>query len=135
MSMSDSRLVQDPICGKEVDTLRARAVGIFGGVTYYFCSAECKAKFVDPRQTPREPVAATVAPASKPKKDKSEKIELAPPSEPRVAAAAPAVDASSEALAANLDNESPPRGHGRLWLVIAVVMLLIATAVLSMTLK
>jgi hypothetical protein len=30
--------------------LRARAVGIFGGVTYYFCSAECKGKFVDPRQ-------------------------------------------------------------------------------------
>ena len=46
----DSRMVKDPICGKDVDTLRARAVGIFGGVTYYFCSAECKAKYVDPRQ-------------------------------------------------------------------------------------
>jgi YHS domain-containing protein len=43
-------MVQDPICGKQVDTLRARAVGIFGGVTYYFCSAECKSKFKDPRQ-------------------------------------------------------------------------------------
>src|SRR3954467_391296 len=51
--MSDeSRMVKDPICGKDVDTLRARAVGIFGGVTYYFCSAECKAKYVDPRQQP-----------------------------------------------------------------------------------
>jgi YHS domain-containing protein len=46
----ESRIVKDPICGKEVDTLRARAVGIFGGVTHYFCSAECKAKYRDPRQ-------------------------------------------------------------------------------------
>jgi len=46
----DSRIVKDPICGKDVDTLRARAVGIFGGVTYYFCSQECKGKFVDPRK-------------------------------------------------------------------------------------
>lgn len=47
----DSRMVKDPICGKDVDTLRARAVGIFGGVTYYFCSADCKSKFKDPRGT------------------------------------------------------------------------------------
>lgn len=50
MTKDDSRIEKDPICGKEVDTLRARAVGIFGGVTYYFCSAECKGKFKDPRQ-------------------------------------------------------------------------------------
>ena len=52
-----STLTRDPVCGKEVDTLRARAVGIFGGATYYFCSAECKAKFKDPRQTPSVSVA------------------------------------------------------------------------------
>ncbi len=46
----NSRIVKDPICGKDVDTLRARAVAIFGGVTYYFCSFDCKAKFKDPRQ-------------------------------------------------------------------------------------
>jgi YHS domain-containing protein len=51
----NSRTVRDPICGKEVDTLRARAVGIYGGVTYYFCSAECKAKYVDPRKNPVAP--------------------------------------------------------------------------------
>ena len=56
MTKDDSRIVKDPICGKDVDTLRARAVGIFGGVTYYFCSAECKAKYQDPRQHPRAPV-------------------------------------------------------------------------------
>lgn len=52
MTASDeSRIVKDPICGKDVDTLRARAVGIFGGVTYYFCSADCKSQFQDPRQS------------------------------------------------------------------------------------
>ena len=50
MSADDSRMVKDPICGKDVDTLRARAVGIFGGVTYYFCSQECKSKYIDPRK-------------------------------------------------------------------------------------
>ncbi len=40
---------RDPVCGKEVDPLRARAVGIFGGVTYFFCSPDCKAKYADPR--------------------------------------------------------------------------------------
>src|SRR5439155_7947417 len=44
-----------PVCGKDVDPLRARAVGIFGGVTYYFCSQDCKARFKDPRKVPREP--------------------------------------------------------------------------------
>jgi YHS domain-containing protein len=65
MTKDDSRIVKDPICGKDVDTLRARAVGIFGGVTYYFCSADCKAKYQDPRQQPRAPVepASTAGPA------------------------------------------------------------------------
>src|SRR5437764_2872438 len=53
MTGDESRMAKDPVCGKEVDTLRARAVGIFGGVTYYFCSFECKAKFKDPRQAPQ----------------------------------------------------------------------------------
>jgi YHS domain-containing protein len=67
MTKDDSRIVKDPICGKDVDTLRARAVGIFGGVTYYFCSAECKAKYQDPRHAPRTNVAplAEVAPPAR----------------------------------------------------------------------
>jgi YHS domain-containing protein len=48
--MSESAEIKDPVCGKPVDPLRARAVGIYGGVTHYFCSAECKARFVDPRR-------------------------------------------------------------------------------------
>jgi YHS domain-containing protein len=50
--MSDK--TQCPICGKDVDPLRARAMGIFGGKQYYFCSQDCKAKFADPRKAPRE---------------------------------------------------------------------------------
>ena len=38
-------MTRDPVCGKEVDPLRARAVGIWGGRTYYFCSPEHKGEF------------------------------------------------------------------------------------------
>ena len=48
--MSDNADIKDPVCGRPVDPLRARAVGIYGGVTHYFCSAECKAQFADPRR-------------------------------------------------------------------------------------
>lgn len=81
---------KDPVCGKDVDPLRARAVGIFGGVTYYFCSAECKGKFQDPRKTPRapappepKPAKPGVEPAPKPAPKKVERdVELAPPMRP-----------------------------------------------------
>ena len=36
---------RDPVCGQPVDPLRARAVGIWGARTYYFCSPEHKAEF------------------------------------------------------------------------------------------
>jgi len=90
MSGDSSTLVKDPVCGKDVDTLRARAVGIFGGVTYYFCSADCKSKFKDPRKTPREPAQAAPAakaPSAKEKaatKEKSVKIAVPPAEEPAV---------------------------------------------------
>ena len=54
--MSEGAANKDPVCGKIVDPLRARAVGIFGGVTHYFCSPECKVRFADPRNA--EPGAA-----------------------------------------------------------------------------
>jgi len=47
--MSEGAEIKDPVCGNIVDPLRARAVGIFGGVTHYFCSPECKARYADPR--------------------------------------------------------------------------------------
>ena len=81
MSMPNdgSRIVKDPICGKDVDTLRARAVGIFGGVTYYFCSAGCKARFVDPRQpaASSDAAAVPVPDRRRPQADKS-RVAAAP---------------------------------------------------------
>lgn len=76
MAADESRIVKDPICGKEVDTLRARAVGIFGGVTYYFCSAECKAKYVDPRRAPRAESTVDSRPSTGPEqRDAARKAE------------------------------------------------------------
>src|SRR5205823_3272064 len=65
--------VKDPICGKDVDTLRARAVGIFGGQTFYFCSQECKSQYVDPRKAPRPaPKAEAPKPQARPPEPKKE---------------------------------------------------------------
>jgi YHS domain-containing protein len=38
-------MTRDPVCGREVDPLRARAVGIFGGRFVYFCSPEHKSAY------------------------------------------------------------------------------------------
>ena len=38
----------DPVCGMEVDELRAKATGkmsVFNGKPYYFCADECKDQF------------------------------------------------------------------------------------------
>ena len=35
----------DPVCGMEVNAMSAEAQSEYEGVTFYFCSAECKAKF------------------------------------------------------------------------------------------
>src|SRR5262245_56448303 len=64
-------LMRDPVCGKEVDSLRARAVGIWGGRTYYFCSPEHKAEFArDPaafgEHGAREPTTRAASPAATP---------------------------------------------------------------------
>jgi len=38
-------MVQDPVCGMEVDEKKAAAKAEHMGKTYYFCSAGCKAAF------------------------------------------------------------------------------------------
>jgi len=67
---------RDPVCGVEVDTLRARAVAIVDGKTFYFCSAAHKEQFLrapaaaseskapSPVEPPHAPAAPTVAPAA-----------------------------------------------------------------------
>lgn len=149
----DSRIVKDPICGKDVDTLRARAVGIFGGVTHYFCSQECKAKFVDPRQgaaasPPRdsgerrraEPEISTNTEAPPVQYAHSRvrrvtgdvgtpvvQIDLSPNKKPSPPKEVPP-DASSDELLV-------PARSGRGWTWIAIVMLILAGGVIFFTLK
>ena len=113
--MSDeSTVVKDPVCGKEVDTLRARAVGIFGGVTYYFCSAECKSKFKDPRRVPREPTAqGKLAQAETKKKREPE------PAPPKAADAPEAEAAGGDEL---LEDEPAPKKSGAgAWVIVAML--------------
>ena len=151
--------VKDPICGKDVDTLRARAVGIFGGVTYYFCSQECKSKYVDPRKTPRAPsppapdatkpmpIAAQAKPiaaqakaakANEPRKDPS--LEELPPMKqeaggddeplPDLTPAAPRPTPSPSVIA-DL-REVKQTGRKWTWIVVILAALVVAAAVLSL---
>lgn len=74
------RKAVDPVCGKEVDALRARAVGIFGGTTFYFCSIDCKSKYQDPRLTPRAEVDSK--PIALPQRPPPTPVIVAPVSQP-----------------------------------------------------
>ena len=38
-------MAKDPICGMEVDPVKARYTSSFGGKSYYFCSPGCKSTF------------------------------------------------------------------------------------------
>jgi YHS domain-containing protein len=159
----DSRIVKDPICGKDVDTLRARAVGIFGGVTYYFCSQECKSKYVDPRKTTREEPKEAPQPKEakepKPRKREEPAAVVAPPSvkdleadEPvryarsrmrrvtgEVATPVVQIDLSPNKKPAEAppQPEEPlePARSSRGWVWIAIVMLILAGGVIFFTLK
>jgi YHS domain-containing protein len=97
----DGGSATDPVCGKQVDALRARAIGIFGGVTYYFCSPECKAGFADPRRAPRGADAATPA-APAPRR---EAAAAAPASRPPTA---PAVQPVVAQVAPTATGDAPP---------------------------
>ncbi len=61
---------KDPLCGREVDPLRARAVAIIAGELVYFCSRAHRDAFV--RETPRDdwdeptPLPPIVAPDTDP---------------------------------------------------------------------
>jgi YHS domain-containing protein len=155
----ESRIERDPICGKEVDTLRARAVGIFGGVTYYFCSAECKSKFKDPRQgNGTAPVVERRKP--EPQRDEPLEREERKPdlSSPRNGGEEPVryarsrirritgevgtpvvqIDLNPAAKEQEKDKKSdqfdyPPRNDTGKWVALALVMLLIAGGLVYFT--
>jgi YHS domain-containing protein len=162
MNNHESRIVKDPICGKEVDTLRARAVGIFGGVTYYFCSQECKAKFTAPRQSvgseaiaterrvsppppsppPSPPPVATTTPATstdEPMQKARSPIrptngEAGTPVVAPVVQIAPSPSPEAEAEADDGEPLDRPARRSRGWLVV-IVMLIIAGGVILFTLR
>lgn len=77
--------------------MRAGAVGIYGGVTYYFCSAECKAAYRDPRRTPR-----TAAQPGNPAQRGAGSAPAAPPRRSDPAAEPAAVSTAAAAPAAPL---------------------------------
>jgi Cu+-exporting ATPase len=82
MSTSADNTTRDPICGRPVDPLRARAVGIFGGATYYFCSAECKAQYADPRRSSRALETSALPTDKPPSPDSAARITRASPTPP-----------------------------------------------------
>lgn len=45
MARKEPSRVKDPICGKEIEIALASAVSHYKGLTYYFCSEECKKCF------------------------------------------------------------------------------------------
>jgi len=45
--METQSVARDPVCGMEVDRLRARAVAMVGAETHYFCSQACKDAFLN----------------------------------------------------------------------------------------
>jgi YHS domain-containing protein len=102
MSESLKEGIKDPVCGKEVDPLRARAVGIFGGVTYYFCSQDCKARFKDPRKVPREPTRDI---SVKPTVTKASAVKNAP-----------TAAAGGEAKKPDSEEQKPPVAVDKPWL-------------------
>jgi YHS domain-containing protein len=142
----DSRMVKDPICGKDVDTLRARAVAIFGGVTYYFCSQECKAKFKDPRGTVagEPPVVERRKSAVSTTGDQPALSGDEPPARyahsrirritGEVGTPVVQIDLSAKKPVADEPIDAPARS-ARGWVLLAVVMLIIAGGVILFTLK
>ena len=40
-------MVKDPVCGMEIEPVKAAAIHNYRGRDYYFCSADCEAKFLE----------------------------------------------------------------------------------------
>jgi YHS domain-containing protein len=141
VAADDSHLTKDPVCGKEVDTLRARAVGIFGGVTYYFCSSECKAKFGDPRKARRDPSEQAWTAEERPERQRRSTMEnwkvLADAAEPsrggepakdevryaksKKKRVEPADESAPKEKVSPSIEEEVPRSSGRVWMVLFVL--------------
>ena len=54
-----AEMVRDPVCGMEVDPENAAGSSTYQGVTYYFCSEDCRARF------DADPAKYTTAPSTR----------------------------------------------------------------------
>lgn len=93
---------QDPVCGMYLDEARARASGNIieaGGKTCYFCSPDCKQKYV------KDPTAKVRHAAQQPKTDTSHPIASSPPDK---AATKPATAPHAEHV---MPPAAPPMAH------------------------
>jgi YHS domain-containing protein len=148
----ESRIVKDPICGKDVDTLRARAVAIFGGVTFYFCSPECKAKYRDPRQqggsgewsgperraVERPPQPKLAVPPTPAAPERTEQGELRVVAPAAVVTSRPVVEEPRRDRAVAAADEpglDVPARRSVPWLALVLTLLMVAGAVLLFTLR
>ena len=43
--MKEANMAKDPVCGMQVSEQQAKATAEHKGQKFYFCSADCKAKF------------------------------------------------------------------------------------------
>ncbi len=114
--------VIDPVCGKPVDALRARAVGIFHGVTHYFCSPECKAEFAAGNSGPVELVSpSSVEVEAEPPPAEEISVQRAAPIESRPAQVRPI-------LASAPTSDSRGAG-GKLWIAVAAVVAVLSALI------
>jgi YHS domain-containing protein len=57
-SKQEPAMATDPVCGMEIERSRAAAFAERSGTIYYFCSAECKQRFVDQPERYLSPAAS-----------------------------------------------------------------------------
>ena len=51
MTMTNTTVANDPVCGMDVETASAAAQSEYQGQTYYFCGSGCKERFdLNPEQ-------------------------------------------------------------------------------------
>jgi YHS domain-containing protein len=51
--MASAASAVDPVCGMRVDVATARHTADVDGITYYFCCANCRARFLHDPQASR----------------------------------------------------------------------------------
>ena len=137
-------MARDPVCGKEVDELRARGVAIFGRTTYYFCSTEHRDQFAnDParRAADAAPIAPIAGESSGRRRGTPQRGSVVPSAAAAESAPASSTEAgasaasSAEETAEDTGGELPRRGGLPRWLIFAVLAVAAAAVVAVLALR